>query len=1016
MKPYDQKRIEAEILEFWEKNRVPQNLSRQRPDAKPFYLLDGPPYANADAHVGHVKTTASKDIWSRYMQMKGFSSFFQPGFDCHGLPTEVMVEKELGIKNKQDIEKIGIQKFDAKCLEKVVNTEKNWMAYYRLLGAWRFYSEPYFTYKDYYIESGWWTLKQMEDKGLLTRGQKSTYWCPHCETSLSGYEVSDSYKDLSDPSIYIKFKLKNKSNEFLLVWTTTPWTLASNVSVIAHPKEKYVRAQSGKEVLVFGEKRLEFLKEKLKTDLIVLETFPGKKMDQWEYEPVLDVGVQRKLPSNARKVLMSIPIMTHKKYKKHKIKHKSKSEAESEKKLDEVTGTQEKEEYTEFVNLEDGTGLVHCAPGHGQTDHFVGKHYQLPSPSPLDEKGRYTDEVDWFKGQFVKKADPLIVAKLDETGHLLHAERVTHRVALCWRCKSQLIFRLSDQWYLSVESVKGKMLEENEQHVKWMPPYGKEKFHNWLVDREDWCISQQRYWGIPLPIWVCSECGDYQVIGSRSELVEKALGGVRLKDLTDLHRHTVDAIQLKCSRCKGSAVRIKDILNVWFDSGIAPWASLGYPFKNKELFERMFPANLINESQDQIRGWFDSLMFASVGVFGKTPYLAVAMNGWVLDEKGEKMSKSLGNVVPARDAIEQLSADVIRMYYCFEIAPWEVQKFSFRTAGEVQKAFTILYNTLSFYETYAQGVRVPRSLDALNLEKEDAWIISRLESVVQAVTRHMDAFERHLAGRSLVHFAVNEFSRVYIKLVRDRVSLTAEPESRKTALAVMRYTLLTYSKLLAPISPFLSEFMYRELNDASSKESVHYEDWPKPDHKRIKRDLENVFVLSERMVETVNAARQEMQLKRRWPVQEIVFSGHESVENAVSELQAVLMRSCNALSVRFSKQKPSGMHSKEFKGGSVFVPKTLTPELEKEAFFRELVRAIQDSRKKNKLQVQNHVELTLYGSEEASNVLKSKIAELKEEVGASKILLVDSERGLKGDASAKAAFGKLTVTARFRKL
>ena len=555
--------------------------------------------------------------------------------------------------------------------------------------------------------------------------------------------------------------------------------------------------------------------------------------------------------------------------------------------------------------------------------------------------------------------------------------------------------------------------------------YGKTKFHNWIVDREDWCISQQRYWGIPLPIWICGKCKKFEVIGSKKELAEKSSGKITESQLKDLHRHTVDKIELKCSSCGGTSKRVKDILNVWFDSGIAPWASLGYPFKNKELFESMFPVDLINESQDQIRGWFDSLMFAGVATFGKTPYKAVGLMGWVLDEKGEKMSKSLGNVVYAKDAIEKLSADVIRMYYCYEIAPWEVQKFSFRTAEEVKRAYSILFNSFAFYKTYSEGLEIGNAANGKNLKTEsmkteDRWILSRLNSTISSVSSHLDNFEFHLAGRTLLNFLMNDFSRGYIKLIRDRVSTSESGEDKKICLSVMRKCLFEYCKLLAPISPFLSEYLYRELKDASSLKSVHFCDYPKTDKKAIDAKLEEQFKLVSEMVESINSARQEAGLKLRWPLDEIFISGNGKTKDAVSSLNSILSSSANCEKITFSEKEPVDKNSvaKEFSEGKVFVPKSLSENAKLNAAFRELVRAIQDARKKNGFVVQERIKLEVFSENPAMKKhLQENAENLKNEVGASSVKIIETKEKLSGKAEAEVSLPefKISISAIFSK-
>ncbi|MBI4406785.1 isoleucine--tRNA ligase, partial [Candidatus Micrarchaeota archaeon] len=913
----------------------------------------------AEPHIGHVKTTACKDVWTKFHFMKGFACFLQPGFDCHGLPTEVMVEKELKITSKSDIEeKIGIAQFDGKCLEKAVNTEKKWIAYYKSLGAWRGYFEPYFTYKDYYIESAWWTAKQLHEKGLLVEGERSIHWCPRCETSLSGYEVSDSYKDIKAPSIYVKFKVKN-ADEFLLVWTTTPWTLPANVAIAVHPEEKYVRARSGKEVYILAKKRVESVEKETGKKFEVISEFFGSELDGLRFEPLLDLETQKGIN---HKIVLSIRIMANKKYKKHSTGQAA-----------------DVEEYQEFVTMDTGTGLVHTAPGHGQTDNFVGKHYALPVISPVDEKGRFTQQAGQFAGMTTKKADPLIIEKLEQENKLFSADYFAHRAAVCWRCKTPLIFRVSKQWYYKIDPVKEKMLGENEE-VTWLPEFGKTKFRNWIAEREDWCLSQQRYWGIPMPIWTCEKCGAHEVIGSRAELQEKSVEKLVEKNLDDLHRHVVDEIILKCSACGGKAKRIKDIFTVWFDSGVAPWASLGYPFRNKELFESMFPVSLINESQDQVRGWFDSLMLCSVGAFNKAPYKSVAMMGWVLDEKGQKMSKSLGNVVSAPDGIAKLGADAVRLYFCSEVAPWEVQNFSFEQAKKPKQALLILWNVYQFFETYRNGKEIAPITSAENLAVEDKWILSRLDSTTEKVGNYLQGFEFHLAGRELIRFIIEDLSRTYVKLVRDRLSRGEDKQCE----SVLLQCLSTTTKLLAPVSPFISEYIYRELKLLTKEtyESIHFAAYPEPlGYKN--EELEEVFADALSITEAANACRQEAGLKLRWPVREILTTGKTG---AVGELQSVLQRLNNCEKISLTEKEPGEFVSRNYNKGKVLLSPKRDEELMLEANYREVIRSIQAGRKNVGLVVSDRVDLFIHTEDKKLlEYLKKKKSELAKHVGAGRV-------------------------------
>ena len=1062
--PYDSRQVEARVLEFWKANEIPKKLSLYRRGGKKFFLLDGPPYVNALPHVGHAKTTTYKDVWTRFAFMQGFDCVIQPGFDCHGLPVEVIVEKELGVKNKREIEeRVGIKKFDEACLNKILNNERVWMKMYESLGAWRAFFEPYFTYKNYYIESAWWTLKRLHEKGFLTRGFKPIHWCPHCETALSGYEVSDSYKNVTDPSVFVKFPVFGKKNEFLLVWTTTPWTLAANVAIVVHPSEEYVlaRVKASGETLVVAKKLVErVLREKAGVDFEVLKTFKGVELDGLRYEPVLNVPQQCELDENskARRVYLSIPIFKSKKYKKHAMSEETgKSESKTgigsrenknssrglsvrnkglsvrgkeSSELDYVSEQDDRdnrelgssrdgssgegssgeevfrgavEEFEEFVTMEEGTGLVHCAPGHGQSDYFLGEHYGLPVVSPVDERGCFTEKAgSELAGMFVKDADKLIINKLSVEGKLFYSEKITHSYPLCWRCKSPLVFRLSEQWYLKIDSIKDKLLEANAR-IKWMPPSAREAEHNWLVDAVDWCVSKQRFWGIPMPIWVCEKCESITVVGSVAELREKAVE--KVSDLKDLHRHSVDEIELKCG-CGGRAKRVKDVFDVWFDSSIAPWASLKYPFENKEAFEELFPVHLIDESQDQIRGWFYYLLFSGMAVFGKPAFERCCLNGWVVDEKGEKMSKSLGNVVSAEEGIAALGADALRLYYCLDIAPWEVQKFSLRTAMEVKKMLNILWNSYAFYKTYAPKDFKPTAEFNFN-ELEDAWLLSRAASTVKKVTMHVNEFEFHQAGRALTDFIVEDLSRWYIKLVRDRMSPTTTDEKTRVAAAnALHYAFKTTLKLLAPFAPFISEYLYADLKkndlDERENESIHFTYWPQPAEGVIDEELEQRMLFAQKVTEAVNSMRREAQIKARWPVREVVITGDVNARIAVKQLNKILLQSCNSMEVRFSESTPTEPHyvAREISvlnaKASVFLNTQRDEVLMHRALFRELVRAIQAARKEKQFNVFDKISLAVWISDlHAREFFEENARKLALETNAESVFIARKESELK---------------------
>ncbi len=944
---YDCKFTEAEVRKIWSADKIPEKIVKMDAKRKKFYLLDGPPYVNGTPHVGHVKTTTFKDIWGKFKYMQGFSVWFQPGFDCGGLPIENEVEKRLGVRSKADIEeKIGIDVFIEECKKFAKGNEPVWLSLYKNIGAWRGWLDPYLTSENYYLESGWWTVKQWFEKGMFVEGHRPGFWCPRCETVLSGYEVSDSYKMLEDPSIFIKFPVKGVKNEFLLVWTTTPWTLPGNVAVVAHPDETYVKAKVGEDIFIMAEKRLEEL-ESLGMGYHVLETFPGKKLEGLNYEPVLDVPQQEKLKEerNAHHVLLSVPVMK----KRVAGKIKAKKEIDDE------------EEFGHMVTMDAGTGLVHTAPGHGDVDNKLGKHYNLPEPSPVNERGELTDDAGEFAGMFVKDADRKIIERLRRSGLLLHAGRITHSYPLCWRCKTPLIYRMSRQWFLKLDTMREKIIKENKK-VNWLPAFAMERYHNLISESPDWAVTRQRYWGIPLPVWVCMSCGSKKVFGSAEEL-EKESG----KKVKDLHKNHVDAITLRCS-CHGEMKREPDIMDVWFDSGIAPWASLGYPMKNKALFEKMWPVDLIDESSDQIRGWFHTLMLCGMATFGKKPCQTICLNGWTLDEKGEKMSKSLGNVVSADDAYKELGADLLRLYYCYDIAPWETQKFSMKNAKELGRSMNIFWNVYNYFKTYSKLSKKP-----VGLQTEDRWLLSRLNSLVKSTTENLETFQLHSAGRGIVDFVINDLSRTYVKLIRER----DDPAVDYT----LTHSISTVCRLLAPISPFISEYIFHSIHG----KSVHLESWAKCDEKLIDRKLEEEVKTADEIVAAANAIRKENSIKLRWPLRLL------TTDAGIGSVAAIVRRLANIEKVEVKKPKNP---QKITPYGSVEVDTKVDECL---ALMRELTREIQKQRKAAGLVVKDRIALKIDNKD-----MKKYAKEIKEKVGAASVSFGKVENYL-GEVSIKKA-------------
>lgn len=972
MEKYDPQKIQGEILKFWLKEKIPDQIVKFDHGKKKFFLLDGPPYVNGVPHVGHIKTTTTKDIWSKFRTMQGYQSWWQPGFDCGGLPIENAVEKKLGIKSKKEIiEKVGVDKFIDECKKLAEGNKKIWMDIYKKLGAWRGWIDPYMTYKNYYLESGWWTVKRLWEKGMLVEGEKPVYWCPHCETTLAGYEVTDSYKDVTDYSIYVKYPILGQDFTSIIIWTTTPWTLPANVAIAVHPDETYVRVKVRGEYYILAQKRMkEVFKEIGIEKYKIVDKFKGKKLAGMKYEPVMHIPLQEELKKNpnAHQIILSIPLF--KKGVSSKVFAKGK-----------VSKTN-KENVEDFVTMEAGSGCVHTAPGHGESDFKVGEHYNLPKVSPVDDEGRLTEDTGIFADMYVKDADHKIIDYLDERGNLLKAMKITHSYPLCWRCKAHLLFRLSKQWFFTIDVIKNTMLKENKR-IKWLPEFARERFHNWIEGAIDWAVSVQRFWGIPLPIWICESCGNKEVIGSRKELKEKAIGEV--KEDVDLHKNNVDKIHLKCSECGKRMNRVPDTMNVWFDSGISPWASLGYPFENKKMFETLWPTDIVCEGQDHIRGWFYALMFCGVSAFDVSPFEAVAMTGWTLDEKGEKMSKSLGNVVYAEDALKEVESDLIRFYHCWSVAPWDTQLFSMKITKELRRILNVLWNTSVFTENYSDPKLIDEKEKFKKLELEDKWIISKVNSLIKNTTENLENFELHYMARNFEDFILNDFSRWYIKLVRDRLSPWYSGNDKEAAQFTLLYVLENLTRLLAPVTPFITEKVYQKLFISKGRpKSIHLCSWPKEDEGLVDKKLEEGMETVKKVIEVANSLRQELKVKLRWPVSELFIKLKDKKnENSLKSMDSVLKTMANVEKVSFVRHIPKKQKKKSFEQGEIAFGEVLKDK----AFLRELVRSIQILRKKERLNVREKIGLWLGTDKKTEKVLEKSRDWVSKEVGASKVHL-----------------------------
>jgi isoleucyl-tRNA synthetase len=925
-------KLEEKILEFWKKNKVFEKSFQNRQGGEPFVFYEGPPTANGKPGIHHVLARAFKDLFPRYKTMQGFYCQRKGGWDTHGLPVELEVEKELGLSGKKQIEDYGIAKFNQKCKESVFRYVEDWEKLTERIGFWIDLDHPYITLDNEYIESCWWILKQLWERGLLVQDYKVVPYCPRCGTPLSSHEVAQGYEDVTEPSVYVKFELKDEPGTFLLAWTTTPWTLPGNVALAVNPDAVYVIAKfisrQEQEHLILAKSRLAVLDEPYE----IVEEFKGQDLVGQEYEPLYDFVKYKK------KAHYIVP--------------------------------------ADFVSLDEGTGIVHTAVMYGEEDFDLGEKVGLPKKHLVKEDGTFIDESGQFAGMFVKDTDPKIIKNLDERGFLYKKEMTTHAYPFCWRCHNPLLYYAYPTWFIKTTDRQKEIIQANEE-TNWYPSHIKKgRMGNWLETMVDWALSRSRYWGTPLPVWQCADCGHQICIGSLEELERVGIKNkeLRIKDL-DLHRPYIDGVVLKCPKCSGEMTRVLDVIDTWFDSGAMPVAQQHYPFENGEKFKRQFPADFIAEAMDQTRGWFYTLLAESTLLFGKNSYKNVICSGLVLDEKGQKMSKHIGNVVDPWEVIERTGADAVRWYFYSSTGIGNDYRFSAKLVEEVNRRFfMILWNCYKFFTIYANvdgwepvaaefySASDGRQHKVLQLQILDHWILSRLNQLIKIVTDSLDNYDAFAATRAIEDFVVNDLSTWYIRRSRDRVGPTAVDRNDKPCLAgrqvacyqTLHYVLLTLTKLLAPFVPFLAEDMYQGLALPFARpglaKSVHLTDWPEVDDSLIDEGLEDRMALVREIVEKGHAARKEAGIKVRQPLAKIMVAAGpwpaETWRAKGSQLQQLIKDELNIKRIEFVE----GEGDLE-----VDLDTTLTPELQAEGEARELVRQIQNQRKKIGCQLNDQI-------------------------------------------------------------
>ncbi|RHT62577.1 isoleucine--tRNA ligase [Ruminococcus sp. AM28-41] len=1017
---------EKKVEEFWKENHIFEKSMENRKEGETYTFYDGPPTANGKPHIGHVLTRVIKDMIPRYRTMKGYMVPRKAGWDTHGLPVELEVEKKLGLDGKEQIEEYGMEPFIKQCKESVWKYKGMWEDFSSTVGFWADMEHPYVTYYDDYIESEWWALKEIWNKKLLYKGFKIVPYCPRCGTPLSAQEVSQGYKTVKERSAVVRFKVVGE-DAYFLAWTTTPWTLPSNVALCVNPDETYCKVKAADGYTYYMAEALldkvlgKLAKEEGEKAYEVLETYKGTDLEYKEYEPLFACAGE---------------VAAKQKKKAHFVTCDT------------------------YVTMSDGTGIVHIAPAFGEDDSRIGRNYDLPFVQFVDGQGNLTKETP-YAGVFVKKADPMVLTDLDKEGKLFDAPKFEHEYPHCWRCDTPLIYYARESWFIKMTAVKDDLIRNNNT-INWIPEsIGKGRFGDWLENVQDWGISRNRYWGTPLNIWQC-ECGHMHSVGSRQELFEMS-GDERAKTV-ELHRPYIDEITLKCPECGGEMHRVPEVIDCWFDSGAMPFAQHHYPFENKELFEQQFPANFISEAVDQTRGWFYSLLAESTLLFNKAPYKNVIVLGHVQDENGQKMSKSKGNAVDPFDALNKYGADAIRWYFYINSAPWLPNRFHGKAVVEGQRKFmSTLWNTYAFFVLYANIDNfdpTKYNLEYDQLPVMDKWLLSRLNTTVQAVDNDLANYKIPEAARALQEF-VDEMSNWYVRRSRERFWAKGMEQDKINAYMTLYNALVTIAKTAAPMIPFMTEDMYQNLVrsvDKDAPESIHLCDFPTVNEAWIDKDLEADMKELLEIVVLGRACRNTANIKNRQPigtmyvkaekkmgefytdiiadelnVKEVKFA--DDVESFISysfkpqlrtvgpkygkllggikqaltdidgtaamkELRGngVLKLDINGNDVELTEEdllietaQTEGYVSESDGETSVVLDTNLTPELIEEGFVREIISKIQTMRKEAGFEVMDKIKVYAHGNDKIQEVMKAHEDEIKSEVLADEMVLGETD-------------------------
>lgn len=867
--------VEQNVLKFWDDEGIFRKSVTSREGRPRFTFYEGPPTANGRPGIHHVMARTLKDLICRYKTLRGFQVPRKAGWDTHGLPVEIEVEKSLGIKHKDEIVQYGVAKFNEECRKSVWKYKTEWEDMTRQMGYWVDLDHPYVTFENNYIESVWWALKQFFDKGLIYKGYKIQPYCPRCETPLSSHEVAQGYKDVQDPSVYVKFRVKGEEQTFFLVWTTTPWTLISNVALAVHPDVEYVKVRHKNELLILARERLSVLGE----DHEVVESMKGSALVGKEYERL---------------------------YSYHAVKERGWYVVAAD-----------------FVTTGDGSGIVHMAPAYGEDDYQAGLKHGLPTIHPVNKSGEFGPEVTAFAGRFVKEADPEIIADLKRRGLLYKKEQYLHSYPHCWRCGSPLLYYARESWYIRTTSYAAEMMSQNAA-INWVPPeVGSGRFGNWLEENKDWALSRDRFWGTPLPIWICGTCGKQRCIGS----VEELRTGQQVPPELDLHKPAVDQIRFACA-CGGVMTRTPELIDVWFDSGSMPFAQWHYPFEHREEFERSYPADYISEGIDQTRGWFYTLHAIGTALFGKTAFRNVLVNELILDKQGRKMSKSKGNTVDPFGLIRTYGADSTRWYLVANSPVWRPTLFDSEAVGDVQrKFFGTLVNTYAFFALYANIDGFTYAEPAIPVKDRpeiDRWILSEVNSLLSSYLRWMDAYDVTRAARAVQDFTVDRLSNWYVRRNRRRFWKSEQGRDKTAAYQTLYECLVLVAQMTAPVAPFLSDQLYRNLNSVTRRNpatSVHLTELPPPQKDAVDPELESTMNLAITVVGIVRAMRMKTNLKVRQPLRRILLAVSSADRKRIEHLRGVILEEINVRDIEFVAEESGIIKRKAKPNFKVLGPK-----------------------------------------------------------------------------------------------